>query len=342
MNRSRSDVFVINLDTKNVKKLDLSDEFTNYGVLDVHDGKVLMYCSAENREPTLAVWHKAAESFEIVDDAPKHDFTWEIVDFETDGASWQGVYVAPTKSTEYKGVILRPHGGPHSVATASFYTEMAFLANLGYAQMVVNYRGSLGFGHKNIRTLPGNCSVNDVQDCMTALEWCFTERGCDRSKAFLTGGSHGGFLTCHLIGQFPEVFKAAVTRNPVTNVAAMVGVTDIPDWCWYETIPDIKIGEGEVSNWCHPGNMTEEQYQIMYRKSPMFHVNKVKTPLLLQIGEDDARVPPSQGISYFRALKANKVQTEMYMYKNNCHPLGKVDCSADVTLNLLHWFQKFA
>ena len=344
MNKSKSDVFKVDLNSGNIIKLDLPEKFTNYGVLDVYDGQILMYCSSENIEPSLAVFHDQSKNFEILEDGPEHDYSTEIVDFKTDGHDWQGVFVSNEKGTEYKGVILRPHGGPHSVATASFYTEMAFLSKLGYAQMVVNYRGSLGFGFNNIRSLPGNCSVNDVNDCMTALNWCFENKNCPKDKGvFLTGGSHGGFLTCHLIGQYPEVFNAAVTRNPVTNVSAMVGVTDIPDWCWYETIENFKDFKptGEVANLCHPGNMTEEHYAEMFRKSPMYHVNKVKTPLLLQIGEDDARVPPSQGIAYYRALKSNNVDTEIYMYKNNCHPLGKVDCSADVTLNLLRWFESY-
>lgn len=57
----------------------------------------------------------------------------------------------------------------------------------------------------------------------------------DAERASVCGGSHGGFLTGHLMGQYPQRFKCAGLRNPVLNMALMVGVTDIPDWCYVET-----------------------------------------------------------------------------------------------------------
>lgn len=56
----------------------------------------------------------------------------------------------------------------------------------------------------------------------------------DGSRVAAVGGSHGGFLTGHLLGQHPDRFKCGGLRNPVLNLALMIGVTDIPDWCFIE------------------------------------------------------------------------------------------------------------
>ena len=56
----------------------------------------------------------------------------------------------------------------------------------------------------------------------------------DRSKVAAVGGSHGGLLTGHLVGQHATRFAAGVLRNPVMDISLMVHVSDIPDWCYCE------------------------------------------------------------------------------------------------------------
>ncbi len=58
------------------------------------------------------------------------------------------------------------------------------------------------------------------------------------------GGSHGGFLTGHLVGQYPERFRCGGMRNPVCNLSLMVGLSDIPDWCYVEVMGTQVGGRG--------------------------------------------------------------------------------------------------
>ena len=63
----------------------------------------------------------------------------------------------------------------------------------------------------------------------------------------------------------------------------------------------------------------------MYEKSPIAHVKKVKTPVMLNIGKVDLRVPPSQGYEYYHALRALGKHVEarnaLFTYRGSCHDI---------------------
>jgi acylaminoacyl-peptidase len=85
---------------------------------------------------------------------------------------------------------------------------------------------------------------------------------------------------------------------------------------------------------------TVEEMTTMWQKSPIAHVNKVKTPTMVALGMVDLRVPPSQGMEWYHALRSKGVATKLLVYPNDCHALNRVATEADHWINIKRWFDK--
>ncbi|KAF6173421.1 hypothetical protein GIB67_027116 [Kingdonia uniflora] len=231
---------------------------------------------------------------------------------------YEAIFVSSDRRTigSCDPLIVVLHGGPHSVSLTSFSKSLAFLSSLGYSLLMVNYRGSLGYGEEALQSLPGKVGLQDVNDVLAALDHVIKMGLADPSKVAVLGGSHGGFLTTHLIGQAPDRFVAAAARNPVCNLALMVGTTDIPDWCYVEA-----YGNKGKSLFTEAPSM--EHLHLFYDKSPISHISKVKTPTLFLLGAQDLRVPVSNGLQYARALKEKGVEVKVIVFPNDVHGIER-------------------
>ncbi|KAI5634847.1 prolyl oligopeptidase family domain-containing protein [Phthorimaea operculella] len=241
--------------------------------------------------------------------------------------SFTAMYMAPKVSDDTKlPLIVWPHGGPHAQFVNGFANEAALFTMLGFASVLVNYRGSTGAGDATVHFLPKHVGDADVKDCQLTTDTCIQKYPIDEKKIGLTGGSHGGFLVTHLSGQYPDVYAACVTRNPVIDVVAMFNSTDIPDWCAVEAGFQYK----------ETGPVSDEEMLAMRRCSPIAHIHKVKTPTALMLGSGDKRVPMFQGLEYARRLKAAGVETRVYMYDDN-HSLSSQSHEMDWLINGASW-----
>ncbi|KAI4311304.1 hypothetical protein MLD38_036210 [Melastoma candidum] len=253
----------------------------------------------------------------------------------TEGAKkdFEAIFLSSkSEKGEHDPLIVILHGGPHSVSITSYSKLLAFLASLGFSLLIVNYRGSLGFGEDALQSLPGKIGSQDVSDVLTAIDHTINLGLADPSKIAVLGGSHGGFLTTHLIGQAPDRFAAAATRNPVCNLASMVGTTDIPDWVFFEVYGH----EGKNSYTEAP---TAGHLNDFHSKSPISHVDKVKTPTLFLLGAQDLRVPVSNGLQYVRALKEKGVEVKLIVFPNDVHGIDKPQSDFESFLNIGVWFK---
>ncbi|NWQ81887.1 APEH enzyme, partial [Columbina picui] len=177
---------------------------------------------------------------------------------------------------------------------------------------------------------PALAGVPPISRWQFCVERVLQEEPLDASRVALVGGSHGGFLACHLLGQFPNTYHACVVRNPVVNIASMVATTDIPDWCLTET--GLSYAPDALPD---PAQWTD-----MLLKSPMRYVDQVCAPVLLMLGQDDRRVPPKQGLEYYHALKARGIPTRLLWYPGNNHALAGVEAEADGFMNMVLWLFK--
>lgn len=86
---------------------------------------------------------------------------------------------------------------------------------------------------------------------------------------------------------------------------------------------------------------SREELGVMWDKSPIAHMEHVNAPTLIALGMKDLRVPPSQGLEYFHALRSKGIPTKLLVYENCDHAIDKVASEADHWLNIKLWFDKY-
>ncbi|KAG1869408.1 hypothetical protein DFJ58DRAFT_765969 [Suillus subalutaceus] len=223
--------------------------------------------------------------------------------------------------------VTIPHGGPHATSTTAFVPAVVALALEGYTLNLPNYTGSMGFGQKYIQKLLGNCGSMDVEDVAESVRELIRRGVSEEGKQVMMGGSHGGFIAAHLIGQHPTLFNAASLRNPVISAGELATGTDIPDWVYSEfgVTSTNSDSESNSNSFTPPPPtpmpptsapsqtmplptpplplMTPKAYNTLFTASPIAHVDNITVPVLILIGEDDLRVFPGQGIGFYHAIK---------------------------------------
>ncbi|XP_033746424.1 acylamino-acid-releasing enzyme-like [Pecten maximus] len=339
----RSSVVGLVFNVKEKRMARITPGNKSYGVMDVNQDKIVFCCSAPNQPHYMAVadlpsWGSEAELTPIDGQpTPLTDSKYEVLTFiPTDDRihqkfgkmDYEAILMMPKAEKEKPPLIVFPHGGPHTLFPTSYFRYAAGFSACGFAVLMVNYRGSFGFGENNLRSLPGLIGDQDVKDVHAAAEIVVQSGRVDGSKVAVFGGSHGGFLTTHLIGQYPDFYKVGSCRNPVTNLTNMIGVTDIPDWVMVECglpFDHTIIPDGE-------------QLSQMFVRSPIAHVDQVKAPLQIMLGLDDRRVPPKQGEQFYRALRSRNVPARLVTYEGNSHPIITAEADADAFVNIVSWF----
>ncbi|WP_223270213.1 alpha/beta hydrolase family protein [Colwellia sp. C1TZA3] len=222
-------------------------------------------------------------------------------------------------------MILEIHGGPYTMYGPYFASEMQRYAAEGYVTVWANPRGSTGYGEDFALEIDRAYPGNDYHDLMSVVDEMVARKYVDEKRLFVTGGSGGGILTAWIVTK-TERFAAAASIKPVINWMTMALTGDIAPYVrrhWIREDP-----------WSNP--------EAYLKFSPISYVNKVKTPTLMMVGEEDYRTPPWEAEQFYTALKMLNVDTALIRVPSSPHYIASRPSRLIAkTDNIMGWFAKY-
>lgn len=226
----------------------------------------------------------------------------------SDGVRIDGWVLKPAdyqKGKKYPG-ILSIHGGPRGAYCETFSHEMQVLAARGYFVFFCNPRGSATRGNAfaDVAARWGTIDYDDLMAFTDEVLRAYPD--IDKERLGVTGGSYGGYMTNWIIGH-TDRFAAAVTCRSITYLTGFSGVSDLG--CWTDLHEQ--------------GGLPWKGEQQLRDRSPLFALDKVKTPTLILHSFEDHRCTSPEAYGLYQALIAHGVETRMVLFYGESHGLSR-------------------
>ena len=254
--------------------------------------------------------------------------TWRS---DADGESIEGVLTLPVgyQRGDRVPMLVVIHGGPSGVSSNRFFGQrgaypLQVFAGRGYAVFQPNYRGSTGYGQRFRSLNLGDISGRDWEDINSGVDEMIKQGYADAEQLGIMGWSFGGHHTFWGITQTGR-FRAASAGAGANDLISMYSQTDLPEFY------DIYLGSRP---W--------EDFALFEERSAYRQVTKVTTPLLIQVGENDERVPAEQSIQFYEAVRSiGNTETELIIYPGQGHGVREPRLVKDLLLRNLEWFERW-
>jgi dipeptidyl aminopeptidase/acylaminoacyl peptidase len=228
-------------------------------------------------------------------------------------------------ATSKHPLIVNIHGGPHGQQGPAFFFKHQVYAARGWATLMVNYRGSTGYGQAFTDAVFGDQNGNEAQDVLYGLSAAMRRfLWIDRDRLGVEGVSYGGQLSDWLITQ-TSIFKAAI---PIAGISNLISYNYMTYYNQYEQM--------EFGLFPHQGNMMD----VLWERSALKHVAKAKTPTMLMHGENDNDVPIAEAEQYYVALRDVGVEAIMVRYPREGHGIRESKHVVDSIDRCISWYVK--
>ena len=228
-----------------------------------------------------------------------------------DGMTIYGYLTLP-KGMEAKNLptVMYIHGGPWARDYWGYDPYAQFLANRGYAVMQVNYRSSTGYGKHYTNAGNREWGTGAMQhDVTDAVNWLVAEGYADKAKVAIFGGSYGGYATLAGVTFTPDLYACGIPYVGPSNLITLI--ESFPDYwkpflegSWYK-----KVGNPEV----------EADKTDLIARSPLFHSDQIKVPLLVVHGANDPRVKQHESDQIVVSLREKGKDVEYIVAPDEGH-----------------------
>ena len=233
----------------------------------------------------------------------------EIVRWKSfDGRMISGVlYRPPARFTGPRPVMINIHGGPNDVRERPRFQGRSayFLNELGIAIIYPNVRGSFGFGRSFEKLDDGMQRADAVRDIGALLDWIGAQPALDTKRVMVTGASYGGYMAYAVAQRYGDRIRCALAGAAISDFVTYLESTE--------------PGRQEDRRAEYGDERDPKIRAFLSRISPLAQAAKIKVPLMIAHGRQDARVAVAQAESMFRAVADNQVPVWLAIYEDEGH-----------------------
>lgn len=233
-------------------------------------------------------------------------------------------------------LVVTIHGGPASQDTDSWnesWTDFNnIMAQKGAFILMPNYHGSGNHGLEFVESIKGHYYEYEVPDVIAGIDMLVDKGMVDRDSLGVKGWSNGAIITTKLTIEYPDLFKVAAPGAGDVNWTSDYGT------CSFGVSFDQSYFGG--APW---DNTDGKIYNTTYiQKSPLFEMEKVRTPTLIHHGSEDRAVPRDQGWEYYRALQQiGEAPVRFLWYPGQPHGLQKLTHRSRKMEEEIRWFDRY-
>jgi dipeptidyl aminopeptidase/acylaminoacyl peptidase len=257
----------------------------------------------------------------------------EVIQYAArDGLSIEGMLIRPLDEQPGRRypLILVVHGGPEAHYRNGWLTGYSTPGQMAaaqrYAVFYPNYRGSTGRGVEFSKMGQADPAGKEFDDLVDGVDHLINMGLVDRQRVGITGGSYGGYASAWGATYYSERFAAAVMFVGISDKVSKLGTTDIPNEMYL----------------VHELKWPWDDWTTMHERSPLYHVQQARTPILILTGKDDPRVHPSQSLMLYRYLKnIGQAPVRLVHYPGEGHGNRRAAARLDYTLRLMQWMDHY-